>query len=234
MTGFFRLPHFLLVLAVILPAAAYADGSFIDKIYHPYVQAQEKEFEIRGRQQSDDLDTYRIGYGQSLNDRWFSEIYLIDNELPSDNHKFAAIELEFLWQITEQGEYAADWGMLFELDHSFNDEVDEVATTVLTERQWGKWVGTANLRLVYEWGENIRSEIDTGLALQARYRYSRAVEPAIELYAGENSTGIGPVLLGNIRLDGKKQFNWEAGVIAGLNDDTPDTTFKFLIELEFY
>ncbi len=90
------------------------------------------------------------------------------------------------------------------------------------------------MHLIYELGDDIQNETETGLALQTRYRYSRSLEPAIELYMGEGSYGIGPVLLGNVRLDGRKQLRWETGVIAGLKDDTPDATFKFLIELEFY
>ena len=230
-----------IILFFLFPTVVLADGSLIDKIYHPYVQPQEKEFEIRGGLQSDDvdnlgdgIDTYRFAYGQSLNDRWFAEFYLIGKKSPNNSFDIDTAELELLWQITEQGEYAADWGMLFELERSLDDDITEISTAFLVERQWRQWVGTANFHFIYEWGDDIESEMETGLALQTRYRYSRSLEPAIELYIGENSKGIGPVLLGNVRLGGRKQLRWETGIIAGLNDDTPDTTFKFLIELEFY
>ncbi len=237
-SGIFRI---FILLSFLFPFYVSADGSLIDKIYHPYVQPQEKEFEIRGGIQTDDennpndgVDTYRFAYGQSLNEHWFAEFYLIGNKSPNDSFNIDFLELELLWQITEQGEYAADWGMLFELERSIDDDITEISTALLVERQWGKWVGTANLHLIFEWGDDIQNETETGLALQTRYRYSRSLEPAIELYMGEGSYGIGPVLLGNIRLSGRKQLRWETGVIAGLKDDTSDATFKFLIELEFY
>ncbi len=230
-----------ILLSFLFPFYASADGSLIDKIYHPYVQPQEKEFEIRGGIQSNDennpndgFDTYRFAYGQSLNDRWFAELYLIAQNVPNDNLDLESAELELLWQMTEQGEYAADWGMLFEIERSLDHDISEISTALLTEKQWGKWVGTANMYLIYEWGSDIKSEFETGLVLQTRYRYSRSLEPAVELYMGENSKGIGPVFLGNIKLGNRKQLRWETGIIAGLSDDTPDTTFKFLIELEFY
>lgn len=233
--------YLILFLSLITSTYALADGSIIDKIYHPYVQPQEKEFEFRASIQSDDkdnsldgIDTYRFAYGQSINDRWFAEFYLIGDKSPDDSLEFEAAEIELLWQLTEQGEYAADWGMLFELEREFEDQITEISSALLIERQWGKWVGTANLNLTYEWGNDIENEFETALALQTRYRYSRSLEPAIELYIGENSKGIGPVLLGNIRLGDRKQLRWEAGIIAGFSDDSPDTTFKFLIELEFY
>ena len=77
------------------------------------------------------------------------------------------------------------------------------------------------------------NEIESAMALQGRYRYSRAIEPAIEFYSSDSSEGIGPVLLGNIRLGGKKQLRWEAGVIFALDNETADETLKFLLELEF-
>lgn len=231
----------ILTLASLWPFSVLADSSLIDKIYHPYVQPEEKEFEVRVSLQSDDesnltdgVDTYRFAYGQSLNDRWFVEAYLIGQKTTENSFDLKAAELEFLWQLTEQGEYAADWGVLFELERSLDDDFSEVAMAMLVERQWNKWVGTANAHLIYEWGSDIKNEMETGLALQARYRYSRELEPALEVYIGEGSKGIGPVLLGTTRLGQKKQLRWETGIIAGLSDDTPDVTFKFLLELEFY
>jgi len=237
-SGLCRIP---IILSTLFSVAVSADGSLIDKIYHPYVQPQEKEFGIRGGVESDNdqnpadgLDTVHLSYGQSLNDRWFADLGLISQSAPTDDLDLESAELELLWQITEQGEYNADCGMLFQVDRSFNHDISGVSTTLLMEKQWGKWVGTANLSLNYEWGSDIHSELDNGLAVQTRYRYSRSLEPAIELYLGENSKGIGPILLGDVRLANRKQLHWEAGAIAGLSNDTPDTTFKFLIELEFY
>jgi len=60
--------------------AAMADGSAIDKIYHPYVQPEERELELRtviennADSPAGDQRTWRLGYGQSFNDRWFGEV----------------------------------------------------------------------------------------------------------------------------------------------------------------
>ncbi|MFK8066822.1 MAG: hypothetical protein AB8D52_01100 [Gammaproteobacteria bacterium] len=237
----FRLFFILIAISLFYSVEVAADGSIIDKIYHPYVQPQEKEFELRATFESNDrnnptdgADTYRFAYGQSINDRWFSEFYLIGEKTPDDSFEIEYAEVEFLWQLTEQGEYSADWGMLFEIERAMVDQITEVSTTLLIERQWGSWVGTANLNLAFEWGSDIDNELETGLSMQTRYRYSRLLEPAVELYLGEDTHGIGPVLLGNIRLGDRKQLRWETGVIVGLSNDTPDTTFRFLIELEYY
>ncbi len=216
-----------------------SDGSFIDKVYHPYVQPHEKEFEWRGSvhkdpdQLKDNIQQYRFAYGQSLNERWFAEIYLIGEKNQEQDFKLSAIELEALWQLTEQGEYDQDWGMLFEIEHEWDNDVSEVSSALLIEQQWGKWVATANLYLIYEWGSKIDNELETAMALQGRYRYSKAIEPAIEFYSSDTSEGIGPVLLGSFKLSGRKQIRWEAGVIFGLDNETADQTFKLLLEFEF-
>ncbi len=233
-----------LLLASLYSTTAYADGSFIDKVYHPYVQPHEREIEWRWNMKNDSGNSHkerlmdnarqhRLAYGQSINDRWFAEMYLVGDKNREQEFKLTAIELEALWQITEQGEYDEDWGMLFELEHERKYDISEVSTALLIEKEWHRWVGTANLYLIYEWGSKINNEFETAMALQAKYRYSRYVEPAIEFYSSDTSEGVGPVLLGDIKLGGRKKIHWESGIIFGLDNDTADQTLKMLIEFEF-
>ncbi len=230
---------FIVIAGVSMQRPLLADGSNVDKVYHPYVQPLEKEIEWRALYQSDNdrqrdrVQIHRLGYGQSINENWFAEIYLIGEKSRDESFGVDEIELEALWQITEQGEYAADWGMLFEFERSLDENINEVSASLLTERQWGRWVGTANLALIYEWGSDIDNEAETALALQGKYRYSRALEPAIEVYSSEGGLGAGPVLVGSQRLVGRRQLRWEAGVIYGLDEDAADRTYRFLLEFEF-
>lgn len=239
----------LLCAGIYLPITLFssitlADGFFIDKVYHPYVQANEKEFEWRasiqkytGKDETERLKNnaqqHRFAYGQSFNDCWFGEFYLIGEKNREQDFTITAVEIEALWQLTEQGEYDADWGMLFELEHERDNDISEVSSALLVEKQWHKWVGTANIYLIYEWGSKIDNELETAMALQGRYRYSRLLEPAIEFYSSDGSEGIGPVFLGNFKLSGRKKIYWQAGVILGLDNETADKTFKFSLEFEF-
>ena len=77
------------------------------------------------------------------------------------------------------------------------------------------------------------SQTHPSTPLQGWYHYSRLIEPAIEFYSSDGSEGIGPVLSGNFKLNGRKQIRWEAGVIFGLDNETADQTYKFLLEFEF-
>lgn len=226
--------------ALLLAAgAATADGVVIDKIYHPYVQPLEREFEWRATWQNeqpgrpDSLQVYRFAYGQSFAEKWFAELYLVGANSAEGSFRLEAYELELQKQLTEQGEYWADWGLLFELEKERGLDAWEFSTGLLAEKEWGRWSGTANLFVMHEWGEDVVDETETRLGLQARYRLSRAFEPALELYSGEDTRGIGPAVMGQVPLDGRRQLYWEAGVILGIDSKSPDTTLRFLLEFEF-
>ena len=101
------------------------------------------------------------------------------------------------------------------------------------EKEWGRWVGTANMKAIYEWGDTIDNELESALALQFRYRYSRYFEPALEFYSGENTRALDPAIMGDIKLSGRKKLHWEAATILGLDNETPDITIRLLAEFEF-
>jgi hypothetical protein len=222
---------YLAVLLTALPLASYADGVAVDKVYHPYVQALEREVEWR-MISADGEQKHRIGYGESISGRLFAEAYLIGEQNDSNDLKAEAIEFELKWQLSEQGEYDVDWGLITELEYEYNEDAWEVATGLILEKQWGRWVGTANGWLIYEHSD-LSSEFETALALQSRYRYSRYLEPAIEFYAGQNTRSLGPVLMGDWRFGTGKNLHWEAGVVFGLDHNSPDNTWRFLTEYEF-
>jgi len=227
--------------AVLAVAAAplQADGLVIDKIYHPYVQPLEREFEGRAIWQDeqpgrpDNLQMYRFAYGQAFGDRWFGELYLVGRNASGESFGIEAYEVELQRQLTEQGEYWADWGLLLELEKRRDLDAWEFSTALLAEKEWGRWSGTANLFLLCEWGEDVKDEIETQLGLQARYRLSPAFEPAVEIYSGEDTRGIGPAVMGQVRLGGRRQLRWEAGAIFGVDSKSADTTLRFLLEFEF-
>jgi hypothetical protein len=216
-----------------------ADGAGIDKIYHPYVQPLEREVELRATIEdgsnalSEDRQTWRLGYGQSFGENWFGEMYVIAEQNKADSLAVKKYEIEALRQLTEQGEFPVDAGVLFAFEKADSDDIMEFASTLLLEKEWGQWAGTANIRAMYEFGDDISNELEVAAALQLRYRYRREIEPALEFYSSQNILGLGPVLLGDLRLGQGHRLHWEMGVIAGLGKQTPDSSFRLLLEYEF-
>lgn len=221
----------IIVPVLMLPGLVMADDLAIDKVYHPYVQPLEREVEWR-MVAADGDHLQRLGIGQSLNDRVFVEGYLLAVE-EGDTFRLEGYELETRIQLTEQGEYPVDWGMLVELEKAHHQDEWELATVLLMEKQWGRWVGAANFWLEYEWGNQIKDEFETAVALQTRYRLSPEFEPAIEFYGGENTRALGPVAMGDIRFGPGKKLHWETGILLGLSKKTPDATLRLLAEYEF-
>ena len=218
---------------------AQADGIVVDKVYHPYVDALEKEMEYRTVIQDEQeglltpAEIHQFAIGTSVGDKLFAEFYAIGTKNRQGNFHLGAWEAELKWQLTEQGEYFADWGLLFEYENEVELDKNEMTVGILAEKEFGRFSGTANLMLINEWGEDIVNEYETVLATQIRYRQSQAFEPGIEFYAGQNARGIGPVIQGNISLSLRKSLHWESGVIFGLGNDSPNTSYRFLIEYEF-
>jgi hypothetical protein len=211
---------------------AFADGSAVDKVYAPYVQPLEKELEWR-LTDADGVQKQRLGYGQSVTDKLFVEAYLIGEDTADNELRLEAYELEALWQLTEQGEYPFDWGVIAEFEWQRDNGDWEAATALITSRTWGRWVATSNLWVKYEWQADGDKEFETALALQGRYRLVSWFEPALEFYAGENTRAFGPVAMGDLRLQPGKKLHWELGVLTGLNSQTADVTWRALLELEF-
>ena len=236
--------QFVGLLGLLMPALdAAADvaehHNGIDKVYLPYVLPLERELEVRGVYQrdasksEDGLFRLRTGIGRSLTEKVFLEGYLITKRDPQGNSSLEGYEIETRIQLSEQGEYWADWGILFELGRERSESITELSTMLLVSREWGRWTSTLNAGIEYEFGSDIKNEFDTKMALQWRYRFSELLEPSIEWYVDEFTSAVGPVLSGLIRTPGRKKLHWETGLLFPLNHTTPDTSFRFLLEFEF-
>lgn len=227
------------LLLLLSPTALLADSNSINKVEHPYIQPQEKEISLLSLYQKDKdpgknyVLKHRLSVGSALSEKWFAEIAVSGKNDSSQSFKASSYEAELKWQITEQGEYSADYGLIFEYENEHDIDIEEVSVNLLVEKQFGKWVGTTNLASIYEWGKDISNEFETALAVQAKYRYKPTLEPAIEFYSGEINKGIGPVLTGTHRLAPGKKLKWEAGVILGIDEDSSDQTYRALLEFEF-
>ena len=226
-----------IVVALTIPGLGWADGVVVDKIYHPYVQPLETELEWRTVIQQDDqrpdLQKHSLGFGRSVSDRWAIEVYAIAQKGLGESLSVGTYEFEAKWQLTEQGEYAVDWGVLFELEREVDDNAWEFAGSLLASRDFGKVSATANLGLIYEWGQGIPSEFETALHLQTRYRFKEFFEPAIELHLGQDTIALGPAITGLVRVSNGKKLRWELGIFSGVESKSPDRTIKANIEFEF-
>jgi hypothetical protein len=108
-----------------------------------------------------------------------------------------------------------------------------MSTQLLVARDFGKTTATANLGVIYEWGERIENEVESTFRLQWRYRMTEAFEPSIELHAGQDTVAVGPSLSGLYRVSQGKKLRWEIGAFTGVNERSPDQIVKASLEFEF-
>jgi len=224
------------LLFVFVSITVLADGMVVDKVYHPYVIANEKEFEWRVMSSQTDTKNVlaqRIGYGQSIMENVAVEFYVIGERDEQGNFKLQATEVEARWMLTEQGQYWADWGMIFEFEKQRKLNRYEATAGLVFEKEFNKNSLTLNFFAIREWGENIENEWETEFRAQYRYRYLPEIQPSVELYTGENFIGLGPGFMGVHRFKGQKQLKWEAGFITEISKSEKNHTLRFALEYEF-
>jgi len=213
-----------------------ADGAVVDKIYHPYVLPNEIEFEwrISSRQfdQGNDLAQW-FSFGTSIADNVMLELYLVGERDEFDDFSLRGYEIETRWMLTEQGQYWADWGAIFEIERQNNDDNYEVSAGVIFEKEFDRSSLTMNAFAIYEWGNTVDNELETQFRAQWRYRWIPQLQPAIEFYQGEGYTGIGPAFMGIQRYSGQRQLKWEVSFITAIDAVNKDHTFRLAIEYEF-
>ena len=226
-----------LILTSPLIDTAAADGIVVSKIYDPYVELTETEIEWRFVEENFDpgpnIQKQSVGIGRALSDRWAVEFYAIAQRASGESLSVDAYELEAKWQLTEQGEYAFDWGLLFELERETEANVWEFSTTILASRDFGRTTVTANFGLIFESGTRIKNEIESTLRMQMRYRLRETFEPSVELHVGQDTTAIGPSIGGLMRVSKGRKLRWELGIFAGVTERSPDQVVKANIEFEF-
>lgn len=230
------LRHCLLLSMLICPGFAKADNFTVDKVYHPYVLPFEREVEWRfTSRQNDDGNVLlqRFAYGHAISEYVTIEGYIVAARDENGDFGFDAFEIESRWMLTDQGQYWADWGALFELEKQHDKDEWEFTTGLLMEKEFGRTSLTTNFMLVYEWGDDIENEFEGEFKLKYRYRWMPEIQPAIEVYAAEGFFGLGPAFMGIHRYEGQKQLKWELAFIAGLNGDAKDHTLRFALEYEF-
>lgn len=217
-------------------SVSYADGIVVDKVYHPYVLPNEREVEWRlfsHRESDNNMLGQRVAYGQSVADNIMLEFYLVGELDANDEFSLTSYELEARWMLTQQGEYWADWALLFEIEKEKQQKNWEVTSGVLVEKEFGRTSLTLNAFVIYEWGDTLASEFETEFRLKYRYRYIEQFQPAIELYSGENYLGIGPAFMGLQRFNAQKQLKWEVGFITGIGSRSKGHVLRLTVEYEF-
>jgi high-affinity iron transporter len=218
-------------------------------VYSPVLEEGEVAVELRGHHDFDsreDVDggqQFKLDLEYTPNAWWRTELLGEWEKEPGESLEATEIAWENVFQLTPQGKYWMDLGLLAEYAHTLEDDgEDALELGLLAEKQFAATVLTANLVFEREFEGGAETEME--YAARYRWRMSQACEPGIEFYgdlgdwgdngrASDHGHQAGPAVLGKLRAGPKSAFKYEAAVLFGLTDAAPDTTVRFLLEYEF-
>lgn len=248
----------LACLSALLPRIACADY----RVRSPYeIDLGEIEFETNGATAVDNRpdhmhnSSYTAEFGTGLTPWWHSEIELGFNRPPGAGQPTLSdqLVLENSFELTQPGEYFADYGFYFEYGQSITGHAhaapSEATFGPLIAKDFGRTTVTVNLFLTREFGPDEDTQgLDFTYAAQARWNYKQAISPAFEVYGDAGTIGasprfsqqqllLGPVAVGQIGLyqlglGQAGRFKYELGYLFGATPTTDRGTIRWRFELE--
>lgn len=238
--------------AALLAALPLASRAAPFKVYSPTVQQGVAEVEYRGYVDSDHRSelnksqeqNFSVGYG--LTDYWFTEVYTIYGKDGSAPLKNESIEWENLFQLTPQGKYPVDYGVLTEFEFATRSGApNEFSIAPIFESELSRHLlATVNLFFERQFGGTER-EPGTTFAYAGRLRYhlNRYFDPALELFGEPGEIGrfgawdrqdhwMGPAFYGEERL-GHGALEYSAALLFGTSQAASDRRAVVRLEYEF-
>ena len=220
------------------------------KVYSPYVEIGEWEFEFRSATTFDNDDdkngaqsyVYEIGYSPTA--YWHTALFLGQGADPGDFLRSNEFVWENIFQLTEPGQYWLDVGAYVEYAKGLRQGGDHALEwKVLLEKSIGQWTFIANPIFVQDFPE---ADEDPGVQFKyawgTYYRLMPEFEPGFEAFGGvgelthanvieEQKHLLGPSVRGRFPMSGSGKLVYNLGYLFGLTDKSPDGTFK--VELEY-
>lgn len=220
------------------------------KVYSPRVVKGENEIEYRSFRDVDKDDErdggekHVFAIGRGFTDYWFSELYSVYAKDPGASFKHDALEWENLFQLSEQGKYWADFGLLTEYELTDHGP-DEIAIAPIIEKTVDRWVGTLNLFFERQVGREAGSGTTFAYAARLKYLLHPQFEPAVEFFGEPGRIDrfgsfngqehwAGPAFYGQIGLGGTSKLLYSAAYLFGETSVSSDNRAILRLEYEFF
>jgi hypothetical protein len=249
---------FAATFALLAPTLAHADYHIIS----PYeIDLGELEIEHNGatgfdhRNSVNGVASYTAELGTGLTTWWHSEIELGFDRAPGENQPTLLTQLvsENTFQLTEPGQYFADFGLYAEYGQTMTRgnyaAANEITFGPLIAKDIGRTTHTVNLLLTRLLGPDQDSHgLDFSYAWQSRWNIWGPLSPAFEIYGDAGEIGriprfsqqqllAGPVAVGAIQLTklglgSAGKLKYELGWLFGATTATAAGTLRWRVELE--
>lgn len=230
---------------VMLSVAQHAHAGPASIVHTLNIEAGETELELNAGTYNDnhhDLDNERgaefaLGYG--FNEWWFSELEAGWGKAPDNGTAYEGFAWVNIFRFTEPGEYWADVGLFSELGFpDEHDEANEIEIGPMIQKEIGHTVNNLNLIFVRDYGHHAEHDTYMEYEYQTKWLGNKALEFGMQGFGdfgqandtnslGDQEHKLGPAVFTQI-----DHIKANAAVLAGLTDNTPNTTFRFTVEYE--
>ena len=92
---------------------------------------------------------------------------------------------------------------------------------------------TANINFEKQFGNNHETGIGKIVKGRLLWRYQPTLQPAVETFLEEEKKQAGPMIYGLVNLADRRKLKYDAGVLFGLNNDSPNRVWRINLEYEF-
>lgn len=223
------------------PDRAYAGPA--DKVYKPIVEYGETEIEVRGGYLRDSdpgvntAQSYILDLGHGFTPWWFTEVVGEYSKDPGAAGRMEAVEWENIFQLTEPGQYFADVGLFLEYEAALaGSSPNQFVFGPLLQKEIGKTVNNLNLLVKREAGPGASSENGYIYRFESQYRSGGALDLGVQGFGRFGHDGPhnwGPAVFGMTKLDARHKLKYDAGVLAGLDNKSPNLLVRWQVEYEF-
>lgn len=228
-----------LLLVAALPVRA---DDFV--VYSPYVIETQSEVEFRGYSYSDPRPSHagngsELSIAHAFTDWWKPEIYVAElQSSPGTPGGRQGYEFENTFQLTQPGQYWADFGFLASYErNTISGTPDAVEFGPLIETTYGPFAHTVNIVCEKQVGANATSHYEVRYSYSGTYALSKGWRPGVEFYGrpDDHAYQAGPILAGEWHLPGTTgNLEYRVGVVLGINGDAPRKTWLARLEYEFF
>ena len=231
----------------LLASAPRARADPDDYVHVPAVEYGEREIEQRLGTASPTDDRREsaaaLAFGYGITTWWATEIAAKWHR--SDATSFDEFEWENRFQLTEPGQYFADFGLLVEIERP-RDRAEgyELRIGPLMQKDFGPVQANFNLLLERHYHASEPEETELGYQWQLRYRWRPEFDFGAQGFGDvgpwndweprrEQPHIAGPAIFGRFNLGGRQVLKYDAAVLFKLTSAAPSTTLRAQLEYEF-
>ncbi len=209
----------------------------------PYVNKGEAAVEWKGGYEidGDEKDAWEseVSTAYGVTDFWETEIGgEFEDAGRGEDLEFTSLVWENKFQLAPKGVFFIDPGLKVEYAKNLQGEADEIQAKLLLAKQIASFSNIANLGVARELGEDSGDDFGYSLSYALIQNYSDNFQFGAEWYSDfgdfsddfeDQGHQVGPVVYGDL-FGG---LSYQAGVLFGVTDSSPDALVKTVVEYEF-